>query len=84
MRSFKAVLKPSAYIILMVENIRIGDHFVALAQDISSMLAERFLFIDERVLIYDKVDVNDSSVLSNRAHEYALIAPYSPKPINLL
>lgn len=84
LKAFKLTLKKSGYIILMVENIRVGDHFVALAQDIQSMLNECFSFIDERILIYDKPLANTSNIISNRAHEYAFIAQNAPKSINLL
>jgi len=81
-RELKNILKPSGYIILMVENIRIGDHFVALAADILRLLQERFLFVDERIIVYDSEDQNENEVLGNRAHEHVLIAQHIAKPID--
>ncbi len=81
-KAFKSVLKENGYIIIMVENIRIGDHFVRLSQDISSMLDERFSLIDERILVYDKDVSNSFEVLSNRAHEYVFIAQNTFKAID--
>ncbi len=83
-KSFKDCLKGSGYIIVMVENIRVGDHFIALSQDVASILRECFSFIDERVLIYDKPVSKVANAISNRAHEYVLIAQNLPKPIDLL
>ena len=81
--AFKRVLKPDAYLVLMLQNIRIGAHFVPQAWDVGNLLRERFHFVDERILIYDKPVPEPERILSNRAHEYALIAQNCAKPIDL-
>ncbi len=81
--AFKRVLKPDAYVVLMVQNLRIGAHFVPQAWDVGNLLRERLHFVDERILIYDKPVPEPARILSNRAHEYALIAQNCAKPIDL-
>ena len=83
LKQFRFVLKPSAYIIFMVQNIRIGQLHIPQAWDVAKLLAERFQFIEERVIVYDKPIANVPDKRSNRAHEYALIAKNSPKLIDL-
>lgn len=83
LKQFLRVLKPSAYIIFMVQNIRIGQLHIPQAWDVAKLLAEQFQFIEERVIVYDKPITNLSDKRSNRAHEYALIAKNSPKLIDL-
>jgi len=81
-KEFKKTLKYSGYFVLALENIRIGDHFVPLAMDVLNLLKERFHFIDERVLVYDKKNTNENTVLSNRSHEYVFIAQNIEKAID--
>lgn len=81
-KEFKKTLKYSGYFVLAVENIRIGDHFVPLAMDVLNLLKERFHFIDERILVYDKKTTNENTILSNRSHEYVFIAQNIEKPID--
>lgn len=83
LKNLKAVLKPSAYIITMIENVRVGPHFIPQAWDVARLLSERFNFVEERIIIYDKLCEDTSSSLSNRAHEYVLIAKNSAHGIDL-
>jgi SAM-dependent methyltransferase len=93
-KQLKSCLKPGGYIVVMIENIRLGAHFVPQAFDVARLLAERFEFVEERIIVYDKHDVDGKPDvddkqevsgpvrLSNRAHEYALIARQAPRPID--
>lgn len=72
--ALKAVIKPGGYLVVAVENIRIGNHFVPQAWDVARLMMARFDFVEERIIVYDKPDNPASSPLSNRAHEYVFIA----------
>ena len=80
---WKRVLRPAGYLIVMVENLRIGPHFVPFAWDLARLLGERFVMKDERILVYPRgADEGGSPDLTNRAHEYALVAQNGPRTID--
>jgi tRNA G10 N-methylase Trm11 len=67
------VLRPGAFFIAMVENLRVDGHFLPLAWDCARQLERYFVLGDERILTYTKDSLSGRSLTSNRAHEYALI-----------
>jgi hypothetical protein len=85
--TFKALVPSLArggHLIVMVENVRVGGHFVPQAWDVARLLAERFVMQDERVIIYPgRPPHGDDPAITNRAHEYALIARHAPRAIDL-
>jgi len=83
LKQCKYALKPSAYILCMVQNICIEQQFIPQAWDIAKLLSEQFRFIEERVIVYDRPSVNNPENRSNRAHEYVLIAQHLPKAIDM-
>ncbi|MFC5473295.1 TRM11 family SAM-dependent methyltransferase [Paraherbaspirillum soli] len=89
LRQTLAALKPclheNGYFIVMAENLRIGQQFIPLASDVGRLLAERYVLVDERILVYERPRhaLTPLSFGSNRSHEYAFIARNQPKPIDL-
>jgi hypothetical protein len=89
LKALKPCLKPEAYIVLMAENLRVGGHFVPLAWDLARLMAERFVMLDERVILYPHGSAQRTlpapaqSAQTDRAHEYALIAQQAPRGIDV-
>jgi hypothetical protein len=89
LKALKACLKPEAYIVLMAENLRVGTHFVPLAWDLARSMAERFVMVDERVVLYPHdsappaLPASTQREQTDRAHEYALIARHLPRGIDV-
>ncbi|MBI1889857.1 MAG: site-specific DNA-methyltransferase [Burkholderiales bacterium] len=81
----KSIISEGGHVIVMAENVRVGPCFVPLAWEVARLLAERFVLLEEVVLIYDKpAPVSQTAAdNTNRAHEYALIARKDSKPIDL-
>jgi len=81
---WKLMLRPGGYLVVMAENIRVGAHFVPLAWDLAQQIRDRFVMEDERVLLYARdADEQGAPVITNRAHEYALIARNGRRPIDI-
>lgn len=85
LKSLKPVLREGGHLIVMAENLRLGEHFVPMAWDLGRMLAEHFSLVDERILLYERpaAPLAAMEVGSNRSHEYALIARNDRKPVDL-
>ncbi len=83
--ALKLVLSQGGFLIVMVQNLQLGKHFVPLAWDTARLLSERYELLDERILVYERPrqPLAPHSVGSNRAHEYVLVARKHPKPIDL-
>ncbi|MBW9334752.1 SAM-dependent methyltransferase [Herbaspirillum sp. RU 5E] len=84
LRALRDCLRPGGWLVLCAENLRVGEQFVPLAWDLARLMADRFRFIEERILIYDRVSLPESpgQLRSNRSHEYALIARHLPHAID--
>lgn len=84
-KALKPVVREGGYVIVMAENLRIGQHFVPMAWDVARILSERYDLVDERILLYERArqPVPALQVQSNRAHEYALIARNQAHAIDL-
>lgn len=67
------VLVPGGYFVAMVENVRVAGRFVPLAWECGRLLESLFEIGDERIIVYDQPENANCGLLSNRAHEYALI-----------
>jgi hypothetical protein len=84
--TFKALAPAIArggHLVVMAENLRLGDHFVPQAWDLARLLADRFVMQDERVIVYPPRETADADPgRSTRSHEYALIARNLPRPID--
>ncbi|MEI7029447.1 DNA methyltransferase [Streptomyces pratensis] len=68
------VMRPGAYAVIAVQNRRVGGSFVPLAWDASRVLGRHLTLGDERVHLYDRPVTGGDPMLSNRAHEYLLMA----------
>lgn len=66
------VLKPGGWLVVMAENLRLGDQLVPLAWDCGRLLQAYVQLGDERILTYNRPSSHEFSLRSNRAHEYAL------------
>lgn len=84
LRALCDCLRPGGWLVLCAENLRVGEQFVPLAWDLARLMADRFRFSEERILIYDRVSLPESpgQLRSNRSHEYALIARHLPHAID--
>lgn len=82
-KALKAVLKPGGFIVVGAENLQLDGQWVPQAWDVARLMAERFRFIEERVIVYDRPHTDASSPHSNRAHEYMLVAQNSARPCDL-
>lgn len=84
-KALKPVLREGGFLVVMAENLHIGQHFVPMAWDVARVLSERYDLVDERILLYERLrrPVDAMAVQSNRAHEYALVAMNHPKPIDV-
>lgn len=80
----KRVLKPNGVLVIMVKNLRLGEHFIPLAWDVARLIADRFELIEERILLSEKPDGRGKTSTStqNRSHEYALIARHAAPPFD--
>lgn len=85
LKSLKPVLREGGHLIVMAENLRIGEHFVPMAWDLGRMMAEHFNLVDERILLYERpsAPLQSMEIGSNRSHEYALIARNERKQVDL-
>lgn len=79
-----ALLAPSGWCIVMVQNVRVAGTFAPLAWDIARLLGERFVLHEERILLYDKPapDAAPGDPRTNRAHEYALVCRKAARGVN--
>lgn len=84
-KALKARLREGGFLIVMAENLRIGEHFVPMAWDVGRILSERYDLVDERILLYERPAqaMEGGVVRNNRAHEVALIAQHHARPVDL-
>jgi DNA modification methylase len=72
------VLLAQGTMVCMVQNLRtVSGELIPLAWDLARSLAQRFQLREERILVYERPTMTvlgENSTLTNRAHEYALIA----------
>lgn len=68
------VMRPGAYAVVAVQNRRINDQFVPLAWDAGQVLRRHLTMGDERIHLYPRPVSGDDPMLTNRAHEYLLVA----------
>ncbi|ERP89425.1 hypothetical protein Q670_03305 [Alcanivorax sp. P2S70] len=79
LKALKPIIKPGGYIVVGAENLQLDGLWVPQAWDVARLLAERFRFIEERVIVYDRPHTDSTSPHSNRAHEYMLVAQNSAR-----
>ncbi len=84
LRALRDCLRPGGWLVLCAENLRVGEQFVPLAWDLARLMADRFRFVEERILVYDRASAPEmpGQLRSNRSHEYALIARHLPHAID--
>jgi hypothetical protein len=75
---FSAVHKtmaPGGHVVVMVQNLKLGDRAVPMAWDAARVLSGIFVAREERILLYRKPTqaLAAQEWLSNRSHEYALV-----------
>ncbi len=70
------ILREDGFLVAMVENIRTsGGRFIPQAWDIAARLAKHLCLEEEHIICYDRpVDEQTDPAITNRAHEYALVA----------
>ncbi|MFB7248329.1 TRM11 family SAM-dependent methyltransferase [Streptomyces populi] len=68
------VMRPGAHAVIAVQNRRIEGAFVPLAWDAARVLSRRLTLGDERIHLYERPVGGDDPMVSNRAHEYLLMA----------
>ncbi|WP_432839349.1 TRM11 family SAM-dependent methyltransferase [Dactylosporangium sp. CA-092794] len=68
------VLRPGGIAVVCAQNRRIADRFVPLAWDTARVLGQHLTLGDERVHLYDKAASGSDPLVTNRAHEYVLLA----------
>jgi DNA modification methylase len=68
------VLRPGAYAVICVQNRRVAGRFVPLAWDAARVLGRHLVLGDERIHLYDRPVSGDDPTVTNRAHEYLLVA----------
>ncbi|AWK10737.1 methyltransferase domain-containing protein [Streptomyces spongiicola] len=67
-------MRPGARAVIAVQNRRIDDRFVPLAWDAARVLGRHLTLGDERIHLYDRPTGGDDPMLTNRSHEYLLMA----------
>ncbi|MGW6391726.1 hypothetical protein ACWFR1_14735 [Streptomyces sp. NPDC055103] len=67
-------MRPGARAVIAVQNRRIADRFVPLAWDAARVLGRHLTLGDERIHLYDRATGGDDPMLTNRSHEYLLMA----------
>ncbi|MEV6209057.1 DNA methyltransferase [Kitasatospora sp. NPDC051914] len=67
-------MRPGARAVIAVQNRRIADRFVPLAWDAARVLGHHLTLGDERIHLYDRPASGDDPMLTNRSHEYLLMA----------
>jgi len=68
------VMRPGAHAVIAVQNRRIAGAFVPLAWDASRVLGRHLTLGDERVHLYQRPVSGDDPMVTNRSHEYLLMA----------
>jgi DNA modification methylase len=72
--AFTRIMRPGAHAVISVQNRRVGNRFVPLAWDTARLLSRYLTLGDERIHLYNKAATDDDPMVSNRAHEYVLVA----------
>ncbi len=67
-------MRPGARAVIAVQNRRIAGRFVPLAGDAARVLGRHLTLGDERIHLYDRPTGGDDPMLTNRSHEYLLMA----------
>jgi DNA modification methylase len=68
------VMRPGAHAVIAVQNRRVAGRFVPLAWDAARVLGRHLTLGDERVHLYDWPVGGDDPMVTNRSHEYLLMA----------
>ncbi|GLX05113.1 DNA methyltransferase [Microbispora sp. NBRC 16548] len=68
------VMRPGARAVLAVQNRRLAGRFVPLAWDVARVLGRHLTLGDERIHLYDRPVSDDDPMVTNRSHEYLLVA----------
>jgi DNA modification methylase len=68
------VLRSGAHMAVSVQNRRFDSRFVPLAWDAARILSRYLTLGDERIHLYNKPASGDDPTVTNRAHEYVLVA----------
>ncbi len=68
------VLRPGGHAVVCVQNRRLAGRFVPLAWDAARVLGRHLVLGDERIHLYEKAADGNDPTLTNRAHEYLLVA----------
>jgi hypothetical protein len=67
-------MRQGAHAVIAVQNRRINDRFVPLAWDAARVLGRHLTLGDERIHLYPRPASGDDPMLTNRSHEYLLMA----------
>jgi SAM-dependent methyltransferase len=69
-----AAMRPGAYAVIAVQNRRLAGKHVPLAWDAARVLGRHLTLGDERVHLYPRPVTEGDPLLTNRAHEYLILA----------
>jgi len=67
-------LRPGGRMVVSAQNRRVDGAFVPMAWDAARILGRYLTLGDERVHLYEKRDTGGDPAVTNRAHEYVLVA----------
>ncbi|WP_370947160.1 TRM11 family methyltransferase [Amycolatopsis sp. cg5] len=67
-------MRVGAHAVIAVQNRRLAGKFVPLAWDASAVLGRHLTLGDERIHLYERKISGDDAMVSNKAHEYLLMA----------
>ncbi|KDN83871.1 DNA methyltransferase [Kitasatospora cheerisanensis] len=67
-------MRPGARAVIAVQNRRLAGRFVPLAWDAARVLGRHLTLGDERIHLYERPADGDDPMLTNRSHEYLLMA----------
>ncbi len=68
------VLRSGGHAVVSAQNRRVSGRFVPLAWDAARILGRYLTLGDERIHLYNKAANGDDPTVTNRAHEYLLVA----------
>ncbi|MGW5051344.1 DNA methyltransferase [Actinokineospora sp. NPDC004072] len=67
-------MRSGAHAVICVQNRRIAGKFVPLAWDAAAVLGKHLTLGDERIHLHDRKITGEDAMVSNKAHEYLIMA----------
>jgi hypothetical protein len=80
----RRAMRMGALFVAAAQNLHLGGRFIPFAWDVARILGAQLTLCDERVLVYDRKRPASADVtVSNRSHEYVLVARRDDPPVDL-